>query len=131
MSALAVAVGTVGVLLAALAFAATLRAVTDAAARDAARRDRDELRRRESLRVVLDEHTLPKPQAVKGAAPGSGRVPTTPPGSARRSLDEHTARQARFVAVHESGHRVPLDESGPYQPDRAGRWHVESEDVTP
>ena len=57
MTALAVVVGTVGVLLAALAFAATLRAVTDTAARDAAKRDRDELRRRESLRVVLDEHT--------------------------------------------------------------------------
>ena len=57
MTALAVVVGTVGVLLAALAFAMTLRAVTDTAARDAAKRDRDELRRRESLRVVLDEHT--------------------------------------------------------------------------
>jgi hypothetical protein len=57
MTALAVAVGTAVVLLAALALAMTLRAVTDTQARDAARRDRDELRRRESLRVVLDEHT--------------------------------------------------------------------------
>lgn len=57
MSGLAVAVGTVVILLSALALAMTLRAVTDTAARDAAKRDRGELRRRESLRVVLDEHT--------------------------------------------------------------------------
>jgi ribosome-binding protein aMBF1 (putative translation factor) len=35
----------------------TMRATTDTAARDAAKRDREELARRESLRVVLDEHT--------------------------------------------------------------------------
>lgn len=57
MSGLAVAVGTAVILLSALALAMTLRAITDTQARDAARRDRDELRRRESLRVVLDEHT--------------------------------------------------------------------------
>ena len=57
MTALAVVGGTAVLLLAALAFAMTLRAVTDTAARDASRRARDELRRRESLRVVLDEHT--------------------------------------------------------------------------
>jgi hypothetical protein len=53
VTALAVAVGTAVLFLSALAFAMTLRAVTD----QQAKRDRDELRRRESLRVVLDEHT--------------------------------------------------------------------------
>jgi hypothetical protein len=57
MSALAVAVGTAVILLAALALAMTMRAVTDQEARAAAKRDRDEMARRASLRVVLDEHT--------------------------------------------------------------------------
>jgi hypothetical protein len=98
VTALAWVAGAALVLLAALGLAMTMRATTDTAARDAAKRDREELARRASLRVVLDEHT---------------------------------ARVARFVAVHDDGHRVPLDESGSYQPDRAGRWHIESEDVTP
>jgi hypothetical protein len=45
------------ILLAALALAMTMRAVTDQEARAAAKRDRDEMARRASLRVVLDEHT--------------------------------------------------------------------------
>jgi len=46
-------VGAAVAFLVLLAFTMTLRAVTD----QQARRDRDELQRRESLRVVLDEHT--------------------------------------------------------------------------
>ena len=57
MTALGWLAGFVLICLMAASLAATLRATTD----QQAKRDRDELRRRESLRVVLDEHTGRKP----------------------------------------------------------------------
>lgn len=57
MTALGWLAGFVLICLMAASLAATLRATTDTQAK----RDRDELRRRESLRVVLDEHTGRKP----------------------------------------------------------------------
>ena len=79
MTALAVVVGTVGVLLAALAFAATLRAVTDTDARNAARRDRDELRRRGGLVAAMED------REVVRLVDGEAVIPLT------RVIDEHTA----------------------------------------
>ena len=55
MTALAWLAGFVLIVLMAASLAATLRATTD----QQAKRDRDELRRRESLRTVLDAHTAP------------------------------------------------------------------------
>jgi hypothetical protein len=57
VTALAIAAGVALILLGAAALAATMRAVTD----PQAKADRDELRRRESLRQVLDAHTGRKP----------------------------------------------------------------------
>ena len=57
MTGLAVAGGVLLILLGAAALAATMRAVTD----PQAKADRDELRRRESLRRVLDGHTGRRP----------------------------------------------------------------------
>ncbi len=57
MTALGWLAGFVLIALMSASLAMTMRAVTD----QQAKRDRDELRRRESLRVVLDEHTGRKP----------------------------------------------------------------------